>query len=391
MQSILRSAHRLGRRPGVFPVARGAPRRFPSGLARPDLPFKPVAPVVADKLLDKLPGFAYEPWLIQHGIGVRSEKEQVKMKDMDCNNLMVADCIGHSLILDSSSHRDGAIYKRDWEELYDMDMSDRNETVSELKMLSTAYPCDPDQENCIRHVPFQMVHVFSLSLAKTPVSSTSVQLYGYMAARDDMDGRLNYVFKRSRDDPLIVQQGSLIEMTGPKRGIVMISNVLFEFDMRIKTGEKEEDDIQLIDGVTFSDVCMLTCPVSYRISGSCGGAVDMTLAFVELGVEAVIEVIISEVQSAFDLSISSFLSKWELEEFQLFHGTVGEVGMKRFVVAVPWRSTMYLKFKVGQKGSDSDAVHDCPFNAKVHGCTSQQIKLEEACISVKVNWSPPFF
>jgi hypothetical protein len=43
-------------------------------------------------------------------------------------------------------------------------------------------------------------------------------------------------------------QGSLIEMTGSKRGILMCSAVLIEFDMRIKMGEHEDDDLQLIDG-----------------------------------------------------------------------------------------------------------------------------------------------
>jgi hypothetical protein len=48
-------------------------------------------------------------------------------------------------------------------------------------------------------------------------------------------------------------QGSLIEMIGPKRGISMGDAVLLEFDMRIKKGEQEKDDLQLIDGV--SDFC----------------------------------------------------------------------------------------------------------------------------------------
>jgi hypothetical protein len=52
----------------------------------------------------------------------------------------------------------------------------------------------------------------------------------------------------SRDNPIGVQQGSLIEMTGPKRGIYMGSAVLIEFDIRIKTGVHEEEDLQLIDG-----------------------------------------------------------------------------------------------------------------------------------------------
>jgi hypothetical protein len=37
-------------------------------------------------------------------------------------------------------------------------------------------------------------------------------------------------------------------MTGPKRGIYMGSAVLIEFDIRIKTGVHEEEDLQLIDG-----------------------------------------------------------------------------------------------------------------------------------------------
>ncbi|TVU33140.1 hypothetical protein EJB05_24926 [Eragrostis curvula] len=261
--------------------------------------------------------------------------------------------------------------------------------VLELKKLSMVYPCHPDHENCVRHGPSELIQVFSLSLAKTPINSVSVQLYGYMAARDDMDGKLNYVFNRSRDDPLILHQGSLTEMTGPKRGIVMISDVLFEFDMRIRTGEKEQDDIQLIDGVILRTIHMATHPVTLRISGNCGGAVDMSLALVESGVEAIIEVVISQVQSAFDLSISSFLSEWEHKEFQLFHGTVGEMCVKRFVVAALMDAMMHLKFKVDEKGSDNDAVHHCSFNAKVHGCTNRQIKLEMACILVKANWSPP--
>ena len=53
-------------------------------------------------------------------------------------------------------------------------------------------------------------------------------------------------------------QGSLIEMTGPKRGITMTSPVLVEYDMRIKKGEQEEYDLQLIDGAT--DFCEVTTP-----------------------------------------------------------------------------------------------------------------------------------
>ncbi|KAK3137675.1 hypothetical protein QOZ80_5BG0455680 [Eleusine coracana subsp. coracana] len=349
---------------------------------------------------------------MEHYIGVRSEEKQVKLdwatKKMDLvearkeaqhvfqnvhdNNLTAADVIYPERILDDSTHRDGAIYKQNWKCWYNMDMADRNETVSDLKMLKKMSDCYPDQENCMCHAPTGMMQIFSLRLAKAPINSGLVLLYGYMAARDDIDGQLNYVFNRSRDDPIIVQHGSLIEMTSLKRGIVLLSDVLFEFDMRIKTGENEEDDIQLIDGlIHYDDHIKFDTPFTSRISGNCG-AVDMCFTAIDWGVEAVIEVTISEVQSDFDLSLSSIVCLEDvLKEVQLFYGAAREMGIKRSVVAVPLDTTMHLKLKIGQKGSDVDAVHHCSFDARLHGCTNRQIKLVMACISLKVTWRPPLF
>ena len=39
--------------------------------------------------------------------------------------------------------------------------------------------------------------------------------------------------------------------------------------MRIKTGEKEDDDLQLIDGLTNLGMLMLNKPFTLRFSGSC--------------------------------------------------------------------------------------------------------------------------
>uniref|UniRef100_A0A0D9VPE0 DUF6598 domain-containing protein n=1 Tax=Leersia perrieri TaxID=77586 RepID=A0A0D9VPE0_9ORYZ len=78
-----------------------------------------------------------------------------------------------------------------------------------------------------------------------------------------------------RDDPIVVQQGSIIELTGPKRGIALDYDVLFEFDMRIKNVDDEENDLQLIDGITELDEDSLPeATGTVRISGDCG-AVDI--------------------------------------------------------------------------------------------------------------------
>lgn len=221
-------------------------------------------------------------------------------------------------------------------------------------------------------------------MAKCSINNDSIQLYGYIATRDDRDYMVNYVLNRSRDDPIMAHKGSLIPMTGPKRGIEMVCPVLIEFDMRTKNGGQKEDDLQLIDGAINCNLCRTWKPVIHHIKGDCG-AVDVSLACVESAVEATIEVVISEVHSGFSLSLRSFVYVWEdYEEIQLFHGTVDLwCGLRRFVLAVSWGDVMILKFKLGNNGVEFRRS----FKAKLHGCSSRQIKHELANISVKVTWS----
>nr|CAB3470967.1 unnamed protein product [Digitaria exilis] len=197
-----------------------------------------------------------------------------------------------------------------------------------------------------------MIQFFSVVLSKSPVSDDGpVEVYGYIAVRDEIDGMLNYIVNYSRDDPVVVRQGSPIAMTGPKRGIEADYMVLIEFDMRIKNGARGEDDQQLIDGAISSYHRSAWKPIRHRIVGDCGGAVDMSFAAMDKALEATIEVVVtSEVQSGLSLSLSSFLldALHDYEEIQLFHGVVHQSGpLRRFVVAVSFLTTMILEFKVG--------------------------------------------
>ncbi|TVU48604.1 hypothetical protein EJB05_08245, partial [Eragrostis curvula] len=286
----------------------------------------------------------------------------------------------------NSTHRDGAIYENILlrEEWFAFDINDRNETRLEPMMfLKTTERCFYDQGYCFFHFPNHMLQIFSLTLVECPITSGPLQLYGYIAVRDERDGMLNYVLNHSRDDPVSVQEGSLIEMTGPKRAINMVSSVLIEFDMRIKSGEQEDDDLQLIDGaIAFNDQRPWK-PVKHRIAGQCG-IVDISCAYLEDAVEATIEVYISEIREAFSLSLCSCIYVLEnYEEVPLFQGTIHHSqGLRRSVVAVKLDTDMLLKFKVG-----NDVIHYRTFKAKQHGCASQKIELEFASLCVKVTWS----
>lgn len=146
------------------------------------------------------------------------------------------DYIWPTQIIEGTSHCDGSIYKHvPMVELHRI--TERDETPLEPMRFSEPPNCLPRHERCYVHVASNLKQKISLKLAKLPANMGSIQLYGYIAARDDKDSLLNYIVNYSRDGPIILQQGSPIEMTGPKRGISSACSVLLEFDMRIKKGQ----------------------------------------------------------------------------------------------------------------------------------------------------------
>nr|XP_034604748.1 uncharacterized protein LOC117864757 [Setaria viridis] len=291
-------------------------------------------------------------------------------------------------ILPESKHRDGSIYRcmdTLWKEEYRITVM--RVTRLEAMTLSDSAYCIIHNGTCMQHYPGCMLQIFSLELAKIPMDGGSVELYGYIAVRDELDPLLNYVVNFSRDEPIVIEQGSLINMAGPKRGIDMMDYALIEYDMRIKSGEQEKDDLQLqlIDGASIIGPAGLWCPSRVRITGGCG-AIDLILSRLENAVEATVEVLISEVQSSFSLSLGCLTSGLN-NEIRLFDGAIAEsCCLKRSVVAVVLDSLIDLKFKLGSLLSSSD-LHCCYFKSKTHGHDTQEIKTDFALISVKVTWS----
>uniref|UniRef100_K3YV40 DUF6598 domain-containing protein n=2 Tax=Setaria italica TaxID=4555 RepID=K3YV40_SETIT len=247
--------------------------------------------------------------------------------------------------------------------------------------------CDNINGTCWLHSTRHMLQIFSFKLANIPVKRGPVELYGYIAARDTLDPLLNYVINFSRDDPIIVEQGSLINMSGPKRGIQLVDTTLIEYDMKIKTGGHESEDLQLIDGVSLvDDMDTWNCsPFTWRMHGGCG-AIDITASRLNFAVEATVEVAISQVQSDFSMCLSCFTSGLH-EEIRLFDGAIAEsCGLKRSVIAVVMGAQMDLKFKVASVLC-IPGEHCCSFKATKHGRATQEIKTDFALITVKVTWS----
>jgi hypothetical protein len=157
--------------------------------------------------------------------------------------------------------------------------------------------------------------------------------------------------------------------------------------MRIKTGEGEKDDLQLIDGLSAIDDTGVwnRRTLTRRIHGE-SGAVDITFLRLVGGVEATVQVSISEVKCGFSLCLGCFINGLD-DEIRLFDGAIGESSvLQRSVVAVMMDTWMDLKFKFGSSESSTSA-EVCSFKADCHGLSTRQIKTDFVLISVKVTWS----
>jgi hypothetical protein len=166
----------------------------------------------------------------------------------------------------------------------------------------------------------------------------------------------------------------------------MVDSILIEYDLRVKAGPEEKDDLQLIDGASIiGPAGTWNKPFTISIPGD-NGTVEITLLRHYSAVEATVQVLISEVQHSFDLGLSCLTSGMN-KGIWPFDGFIAEsCSLKRSVVAVPDDSLMDLKFKIGPLASTS-AQHCCSFKAKSHGHDTQEIETDLALVSVKVTWS----
>ncbi|XP_037415130.1 uncharacterized protein LOC119277888 isoform X1 [Triticum dicoccoides] len=300
-------------------------------------------------------------------------------------------------LLRNLKHGDGSIYTSNsyWARVYRL--YDTSETCLESMMMTVPYDsCMPNWRVCKRHAYRTMMQIFSLKLAYTSsYVGGPVQLYGYVAVRDLLNPMRNYVFNRTRNDPLVVEHDGFIQMSGPKRGIRMQAPVLIEFNLKIKTGGEEEgDDQQVIDGVAiFGNRISGHARVNTQRMDGDGGSVDIKFAVLERASEATVQVGISEIEKGSCLSLclaGSYTSPSYVShgKIQLFDGVITAEAseLSRAVVAVARDSKLVVKLKLSQKGGLD--IHRCTiFPVEKHGSQSFIFNLGVATVEVMVTWS----
>ncbi|CAN6348460.1 unnamed protein product [Urochloa humidicola] len=295
-------------------------------------------------------------------------------------------------VVEASKHSDGSILRLDEHPLHRYyHLHDTRETRLEPMRLS-------DPTACRKHNGCDMVQIFSLKLSKLPRAAAEagcgpIHLYGFMAVRDVLDPLRNYLFNRSRDDPFIIQDLNLdpfIYLSGPKRGIYLQGEVLIEYDMRIKIGDRiQDDDLPLIDGAaTITDLVFNHGALTNRIKGDCGARVDIARTLLQQSMEATVHVWVTNLGSharALDLSITGFLGRIP-QEIKIFRGTIGDLcDVKRFVFAVRLKTILFLCFKGLAVGKNP--ICNFALRSAAQGCVYRYHELESSTIHVKVTWS----
>uniref|UniRef100_A0ACD5ZNG4 Uncharacterized protein n=1 Tax=Avena sativa TaxID=4498 RepID=A0ACD5ZNG4_AVESA len=265
-------------------------------------------------------------------------------------------------------------------------------TVSPTVLAPMRYThCDsPTGQRCF-HKPHAMLQIFCIKL-KSYLEDVGrpLEVYGLIAVRDAEDYRRNYIFNRSRDNPIIVNQTSdYLTLLSPIRGISMSINCLMEIDLRVKAPSPTED-VTLVDGC--SDLvegrCLYDTELEGTLDGTNGTLIFDTIVF-RRALEATIELAFVKVPTGgFELkmcgytAVSKSLYSFVGDQCDC-DGFIASAGKhpQRFVAAVPFGDTLYVDFMEG--------MLSVPFKATaVHGSQEKEYHFcNGAVVSVKVSWS----
>jgi hypothetical protein len=91
--------------------------------------------------------------------------------------------------------------------------------------LSNPPSCIIRNGTCVKHYPRRMLQILSLELDGFLVDGGLVELYGYIAVRDQLDPLLNYVVNFSRDDPIVVEQVHIYTYLQLFHGLCLSNNL----------------------------------------------------------------------------------------------------------------------------------------------------------------------
>ncbi|KAL6864803.1 hypothetical protein ACP4OV_015954 [Aristida adscensionis] len=221
-----------------------------------------------------------------------------------------------------------------------------------------------------------------------------MEVYGSVIARDSIDHKCVYLFRRDRDHcQLITSEDESLILTGPKRGIASIDDTYVEFDLKIK---EDQQDKELSKGyvsirgarVQFEKYKLESRSLDTRLS-----TVEVTYAVVRDAVEAAIAVEV--LQGHFQGEIIASPASFDDDNLVLYDSSTmaglitgdgkGVIQLSRPVVAVNLKDMLSLTI-IAQTG-DVQAEGTVEFAPRINGADEVETNVGDIKMLVKVTWS----
>ncbi|XP_047042736.1 uncharacterized protein LOC124646699 [Lolium rigidum] len=235
---------------------------------------------------------------------------------------------------------------------------------------------------------WESANIFSVKIAASDVPFP-LEVYGTVIARDYVDFKCVYLFRRSRDDCQIInsEDESLI-LTGPSRGLVLMDNLYLELDLKVKDKRHKDQELSkglcVIDGVRLGgwDYSLLDCvDLKSRLS-----TVEVKFAVVVFAVEATFEIKVTKGNfcgeiTAYTSSIQDCLVLHDSKAGGVTCDGSGIVQLLRRVVCVGKKEKLLLRI------ATASATQTVSFAPDVNGAAQVEITCGDVTMLVKVNWS----
>ncbi|KAM0892571.1 hypothetical protein ACQ4PT_025672 [Festuca glaucescens] len=236
-------------------------------------------------------------------------------------------------------------------------------------------------------------NIFSVKIAASDVPFL-LEVYGTVIARDNLDFKCVYLFRRSRADVQVVdsEDESLI-LTGPTRGLVLLDNIYLEVDLKVKDKRNKDQELSKGLSVTFDLLFSTVDHENIQQKYSEVGCVDLESRLST--VEVKFAVVVFAVESTFEIKvikgnfcgeITACTSK--IKDCLVLHDSKaggvtsdgnGIIQLLRRVVCVGKKEKLLLTI------ATTSATRSVDFNPDVNGAVEVEITCGDVTMLIKVN------
>ncbi|VAH50561.1 unnamed protein product [Triticum turgidum subsp. durum] len=142
-------------------------------------------------------------------------------------------------------------------------------------------PADALPESCMQ--------IFSIKVTDLNNDlSLPLEVHGFVAARDSVDRKRNYLFRRTRDNcQTLTPKDPFLHLTGPSRAVLLVDPVGIEVQLKVKGKKESEDEVLAFKCFYFHERYHLEDGIRFRIpSKRC--MLEFALAVLPMSVEAIV-------------------------------------------------------------------------------------------------------